>query len=237
MKKGIRIILKVVAAILLLGLIAFGILYAIYNQALPQGTSGLEADALAAKMLTAVNNEQYLKTRFLEWSFAKGKHQYKWDKENGKVEVSWDNYKVKLNLNTPNKSSAFENNSELVGSNKEEVISTALAYFNNDSFWLVAPFKVFDKGVKRSLVTLDNGSSGLFVTYEEGGTTPGDSYLWKLQENGFPESYLMWVDIIPIGGIEATWDDWHVMENGLFLPASHKLGPMTLDMGELAAYD
>ena len=96
---------------------------------------------------------------------------------------------------------------------------------------------MFDSGTTRSIVTLENGSEALLVTYKSGGTTPGDSYLWELQENGFPISFKMWVKIIPIGGLKATWNDWQVMENGVFLPVSHKIGPVTLDMGEVRAYN
>ena len=75
------------------------------------------------------------------------------------------------------------------------------------------------------------------VTYTRGGSTPGDSYLWKLQPNGFPESFKMWVQIIPIGGLEATWDDWQLVESGAFLPKSHQLGPLTIDMGAVKGYN
>lgn len=237
MKKFFRILLKIAGVLLLLGIIAFGILYAVYNEPLPNGINPPQADALAQKMLTAINNEQYQKTRFLEWSYVGGRHQYKWDKENGKVTVSWDDFKVQLNLNAPEKSMVFKNGAELIGGERAELIETALSYFNNDSFWLIAPFKVFDEGTTRSLVTMEDGSNGLLVTYSEGGSTPGDSYLWKLNENGFPISYQMWVKIIPIGGLEASWDDWKVMETGLFLPTSHKLGPITLSMGKVKAYN
>ena len=237
MKKVFKIILKIIVVLLLLGAITFGIGYALYNQPLPSGTIGPEADALAQKMLTAINNEQYQKTRFLEWSFAGGNHQYKWDKENGRVTVTWSDKRVLLNLNAPEKSMVYENSTEVFGDNRSEMIATALAYFNNDSFWLVAPFKIFDKGTTRSLVALKDGNHGLLVSYSKGGTTPGDAYLWKLGVNSFPESFQMWVKIIPIGGLEATWDDWKVMENGLFLPASHELGPFSLSMGDVKAFD
>ncbi len=222
---------------MLLGLLAFAILYVIYNKPIPTGVEGQAADALAKKMLIAVNNDVYTKTRYLEWSFAKGAHQYKWDKENGKVQIEWDAYTVNLNLSEPSKSDALENNSKLIGTAKTKLIEKATSYFNNDSFWLVAPFKVFDQGTKRSLVTLDDGTEGLLVTYISGGTTPGDTYLWKLQPNGFPESYQMWVKIIPIGGLQASWDDWKAMESGAFLPTTHNLGPMTLDMGTVKGYN
>jgi len=184
MNKILRIFLKIVGVLALLLFLIFGICYALYNEELPQGVSGPEADALAQNMLKAINHEQYQKTRFLEWSYVGGKHQFKWDKEMGKVDVRWKDYKVKLNLNSPEKSTVYENSLEVIGENRSKHIATALSYFNNDSFWLVAPFKVFDQGVTRSIVPLEDGSKGLLVTYAKGGTTPGDSYLWKLGVNG-----------------------------------------------------
>ena len=87
------------------------------------------------------------------------------------------------------------------------------------------------------IVPLEDGLSGLLVTYASGGSTPGDSYLWILQPNGFPKSYKMWVKIIPIGGVEATWDDWAIMESGVYLPKTHKLGPLELSMGDVRGYN
>ncbi len=188
-------------------------------------------------MLKSLDYEAYQNTRFLEWSFAGGAHHYKWDKQNGKVEVKWDDYSVNLHLANTSKSTVFKDNLKIIDDSKKELIETATNYFNNDSFWLVAPFKVFDTGTKRELVVLEDGSKRLLVSYTEGGTTPGDAYLWKLLPNGFPESYQMWVKIISIGGLEATWDDWKKMETGAFLPGSHKIGPMTLHMGNVKAYN
>ncbi len=235
--KVFKKLLKILGSLVLLGLIIFGIVYLIYNEALPHGKSGLKADALAQKMLKIINNDAYTNTRYLEWSYVDGAHQYKWDKENGKVEVKWDDYTVNLNLNDTSKSLVFKKDEQLSTKKSQELITTARNYFNNDSFWLVAPFKVFDKGTKRSIVKQEDGSDGLLVTYAAGGTTPGDSYLWKLNANGFPESYKMWVKIIPVGGIEASWDDWQVMESNVFLPTSHKIGPFTLNMGKVKAYN
>lgn len=230
-------LLKILGVLLLLILIAFGTVYAIYNEKLPEGKSGPEADALARKMLTSLNYEQYKKTRFLEWSYQGGANQYKWDKKNGTVEVKWDEYKVNIDLIAPESSLAYKNEQRLNENESEDVIEKAIDYFNNDSFWLVAPYKIFDKGTSRSIVPLEDGLNGLLVTYSSGGTTPGDSYLWILQPSGFPKSFKMWVKIIPIGGIETTWDEWLVTESGAFLPKSHELGPLTLSMGDVRGYN
>lgn len=237
MKKLFKILLKSIAVLLLLALVACGILYAVYNKPLPEGTPGAAADSLANTMLKAINHEAYLNTRYIEWDFRGGTYQYKWDKQLGIARVEWEDYRVLLNLNYPEKSSVFEKDSQVKGDARLALIETAVSNFNNDSFWLVAPFKVFDEGTERSVVALEDGSDGLFITYTSGGTTPGDSYLWKIGPKGFPESFRMWVDIIPIGGLEATWKDWQVMESGVFLPTSHQLGPMDFKMEEVKAYN
>lgn len=235
--KLLKKLLKIVGILIILGVVAFGILYVVFNKDLPEGQSGPKADAMAEKMLNAINHEAYQNTRFIEWSFAGGAHHYKWDKVRGHVEVKWDDYIVDLNLKDTSRSIVIKENTRLSAKESRDLWNTAWDYFNNDSFWLVAPFKIFDEGTERSIVQLEDGSKRLFVSYNSGGTTPGDRYLWKLNSNGFPESYQMWVKIIPVGGIEATWNDWQVMESGVFLPTTHKLGPVSLDMGKVRAYN
>lgn len=234
----LRKLKRIIAAVLLLFVVAAIAVYVVYNEPLPKGKSGPQADALALKMFSAVNGEAFKNTRYLSWSFRSGKHTYIWDKTLGKVKVSWDDITVNLMLNNPERSYVFEKGVKINNDQRrEKSISKAIKLFNNDSFWLVAPFKVFDSGVERSLVKLDDGTNGLLVTYTSGGSTPGDSYLWKLQPNGFPISYKMWVKIIPIGGLEATWDDWQLVSSGAFLPKSHRLGPMNLDMGNVRGFN
>lgn len=228
--------LKILGSITLLIILSLSILYIIYNKPLPEGTKGPKADALAYKMLKAIHADYYANTRFLEWSFIGGAHTYKWDKTNGIVIVKWDDYTVKLNLNDKALSTVSKTKGVLSAKESRELTNTAWNYFNNDSFWLVAPFKVFDEGTERSIVTLENGEEALLIRYTQGGTTPGDSYLWKLDSNGFPESFRMWVKIIPLGGLKTSWDEWKEMENGVLLPTKHKIGPITFDMDSVRAY-
>lgn len=230
-------LLKILGIIVLLMVIAFGVIYAIYNEPLPEGRSGPEADALAQKMLNSLNYEKYRNTRIIEWSFRNGSHLYKWNRENRKVEVQWDQYRVNLDLIAPDSSIGFKNGERLNTNENTDVVEEAIEMFNNDSFWLVAPYKVFDEGTQRQIVTLEDGSEGLLVTFGSGGTTPGDSYLWILQPSGFPKSFKIWAKIMPIGGVEATWDEWLVTDSGAFLPKTHEMGPFELSMGNVKGYN
>ncbi len=230
-------LLRILGIIVLVIVIAFGVIYAIYNEPLPEGRSGPEADALAQKMLTSLNYKQYQNTRFIEWTFRNGSHLYKWDRQLRKAEVQWDAYRVELDLINTDSSIGYKNGERLNANENMDVVEQAIEMFNNDSFWLVAPYKVFDEGTQRQIVTLEDGSEGLLVTFGSGGTTPGDSYLWILQPSGFPKSFKMWVKIIPIGGVEATWDEWLVTDSGAFLPKSHEMGPLELSMGDVRGYN
>ena len=229
--------LKLIVGFLLFGILALIFLGWLASEELPKGKTGPEADALAHKMLNALNYQAYKNTRFLEWSYQGGANQYVWDKSKGLVTVKWKGIAVNLNLNHPENSLVSQNNETVSGDIKPELIEKALKNFNNDSFWLVAPYKVFDQGTERTLINLEDGNKALLVTYNSGGTTPGDSYLWVLNENGFPISYKMWVSIIPIGGLEASWDDWIISKSGAYLPKSHKIGPITLSMGNVEGYN
>ena len=120
----------------------------------------------------------------------------------------------------------------------KELIKTAEKYFNNDSFWLVAPYKIFDSGTERRIVEYEN-KDALLITYTSGGSTPGDSYLWILNEKYIPTSFKMWTSIIPIGGVSGSWSDWKVTESGIKLPTKHILSlfDMEINMGEVKAYN
>lgn len=222
LKKIFKITAGLVVFLTLPSLLLFAFLYFKYNEPLPSGEIGTEADLLAEKMLTALNYEAYQNTNYVEFSF-KNMHNYKWNKAENKCEVIWKDFKVNLNLNTPQQSEVFVANNLYKGKDREKLINKALSYFNNDSFWLVAPYKVFDQGTERRVVTTDEGKQALLITYTSGGSTPGDSYLWHLNNEGAPESFQIWVSILPIGGLEASWNNWTTCETNAQLPTFHKM--------------
>ena len=232
MKKSFGKILKRVG----IGLLAlFLVLVAVgwyLNEAKPVAKSSAEADSLAKRMLKAVGNDAWQQTALVKWTYAGG-HDFVWDKKRNLVSVSWQDNRVLLNLNDWPKGQAFVGNVRQTGEQVDVLRGKAWAFFCNDSFWLIAPTKILDKDTERSLVPQADGSNALLVTYKSGGVTPGDSYLWFLDRNGLPTRYKMWVSIIPIGGVEATWEDWQPLSSGALVATKHKLGPLTLKVENL----
>ena len=231
-KRVLKITAGLVIFFTLPSLLFFGFVYFKYNEDLPQGKQGEQAEALAQSMLNALDYEAYKNTNYIEWTF-KNRHHFKWQKDQNTCVVYWKEYKVDLNLNSPSESKAYVHNFKVEGEQAKELISEATDYFNNDSFWLVAPYKVFDPGTQRSLVKTESGEEGLMVTYTSGGTTPGDSYVWILDKNHKPTKFKMWVDILPIGGLEASWTDWTTTESGAQLPTFHELLFLGIEMGNV----
>ena len=192
------------------------------------------ADTLAHNMLKAVKHEAYRNTRYIDWSF-KGKRFYKWDKKRHIVDVKWNDARVLLHPNELTKSTVYLNDKEV--SFNDNLVKRALRFFNNDSFWLVAPHKLFEPGIYRSIRMID-GKEALHVKYSRGGTTPGDSYVWILDENYMPTNYQMYLQKMKKIGTSVSWEDWTLTESGTLLPKNHiYLSGKIINMGEVKGYN
>jgi hypothetical protein len=226
-------ILKIIAGIIIFftlpTALLFGYVYFKYNEDLPISKPSLEADVLAKKMLDALDYNAYKNTDYIEFTF-KSRHHYKWNKLENTCQVYWKYFQVNLDLSNTKESTVLINKQAYNSIEKEVYIEKALDYFNNDSFWLVAPYKVFDKNTTRAIAENKAGEKGLLITYNSGGSTPGDSYLWHLDETNKPKSFQMWTSILPIQGFPASWDSWTTTETGANLPTFHKLGVLGLDI-------
>ncbi len=228
MKKVFRIL---GIALLALLLFFFGF-YLVENEKLPQGQEGAEADRIAEAMMASLNKTAWDTTRVVSWNF-KGIHEYIWERDKDLVTATWGDYEVQFSTRRKF-GSVMKNGEKLSVEESEPVLQKAYDYFNNDSFWLYAPFKAFDPGTERRIVTCKDGQKGLMVTYTSGGTAPGDSYVWILDENNRPTSVKMWVSILPIGGMEFTWENYKTLPSGALIAQDHHLyGAVNVDIKKL----
>ncbi len=199
-------------------LIIIGFLtYLFIDESVPNGTQGQDAEELADEMLRTLNKSAFDTLSLIKFTYPGG-HSYEWNRAENSVRVMWDDNDVYLDLET----------------RKDEFSSLeyeAYEYFINDSFWLIAPFKVRDTGVVRSTVDVEGGR-GLLVTYTMGGETPGDSYLWIIDEEGFPKAWKLWTSNVPIGGLKVKWGGW-VEKQGVWFSTFHPSWIIDLEITDL----
>lgn len=199
---------------------------------MPEGIEGPEAEALTDKMFEAINKQAWDTTNIVQWTFAG--HDFLWDKRTDWLKVAWNNNLVLMDMPAW-EGQVFKNGKELTGWRRDMIFKRAYSFFCNDSFWLNAPAKARDEGTSRYLVKQENGNDALLVKYSSGGVTPGDSYLWLLDENGQPTGWKMWVKIIPVKGVFTSWDEWTTLEHGARVATFHDMSIFKTHIKNLAA--
>lgn len=216
-----KVIRYLVLPILVLsGLVFLG--YSILDEPLPEGAPTKEADELAVKMLESIADSSWQNTGVVQWEFVRGSkiHQHIWDRERNLAEVRFDNNVVQIDIS--NRTGAILNNADhLSYLQKAELCEKAWQIWANDSFWLNPVSKVFDPGTSRKIVNKNKDIPDLLVTYNSGGVTPGDSYLWQLDDGYRPMAWKIWASILPFGGMRFSWEQWTTLETGVFIATFH----------------
>ncbi|MGB1205095.1 MAG: hypothetical protein ACPG5B_05580 [Chitinophagales bacterium] len=225
--------MKKIAKYILIGLVVIFVLSVgscfLLSKSLPTGTQSEKADELAKKMFSAINKTAWDSTEAVSWTFM-GIHHYLWDKKRHLTEVRWKDYKVLVDINA--QTGKAWKAGELIDSEQKtaKLVDKAWKFWVNDSFWLNAPAKAFDGGTSRSIVKQKDDSEALLVSYASGGATPGDSYLWLLDENGLPTAWQMWVKVIPVDGLKVGWSGWTTTETGAKIATMHNGLSMEMEM-------
>ncbi|MEM7371258.1 MAG: hypothetical protein AAF587_21765 [Bacteroidota bacterium] len=219
--KWLRILLYAAGSLLLIGFIA-GL---IAHESRPTGQSGPEADVLANKMMAAVNKAAWDSTGAISWNFG-GRNDHLWDKKRHLARVKWGENEVYVDINKRT-GVALIKGERVEGKKADKLVDKAWKAWVNDAFWLNPVVKAFDGGTSRSIVKGSDGKNGLLVSYGSGGATPGDAYLWILDEQCRPVAWKMWVKIIPIGGIRVPWEGWTSLPTGAMVAQSHGILQLT----------
>lgn len=201
-------------------LIVFGAIIFLKIKSEPKPTIVSEnGDELAKAMQTTLDVSAWDSLHFLHWSF-RGDTEYTWDKVQNLVVVKWDGNQVNLTLDKV-EGIAFSDGIQAGKWKTKWLVRKAWKKWCNDSYWMFAPFKVFDPGTRRTIAKLPDGTQGLWVEYLTGGVTPGDGYFWILDADKKPKAFKMWVSIIPLKGVEASWENWVELSGGAWLSTAH----------------
>lgn len=173
------------------------------------------AQQLAREVWEASGGENWSKVKELRFTFIveEGEKQlasvqHDWNVQEGTDRVRWKGKDVTVNLNTPG---------------DDEDAKAAYARWVNDSYWLLAPLKVLDPGVKvaheGTKKTQGTECELLRLSFAQVGLTPNDQYLLYID----PQTKLVraW-DYIPNAEKtrHATWEKYDTF-GGLQLATEH----------------
>lgn len=105
-----------------------------------------------------------------------------WDKQQNRYRVEWpggeDSTYVALFTAWPDSGRAYLNGAPLDGEAGAEAMETARSRTINDTYWLLAPLKLFDEGVTRTYIpdSSDAATDVIRLSFDGVGLTPGDQY-------------------------------------------------------------
>jgi hypothetical protein len=225
-----RKVLRAVGALLAFLVLLCAGAYVAYRHPAPATRSG-DADALARRMLSAVDADAWSRTGAVRWTFFNGER-HLWDRARNLDRFDRGDIVVWIDLATQ-RGVAQRGGVTLSGAERDRAVSTAWSRWCNDSFWLNPVPKAFDSGVTRAVASDDAGRDALLLSYHSGGVTPGDRYLWLLDANGRPRAWRMWVSVLPVPGLEASWAGWQRLSTGAWISTEHRMGPMTLRLRDV----
>jgi hypothetical protein len=220
-------------AVLSVGLLVVGLAL---HRPLPEGTPGPEADALAHRMMSSVNADAWARIGAIRFDFAQH-DAWLWDRKGQRARLRTGDLEVQFHTETRD-GFALEAGRRLEGAALDEALEKAWARFCNDTYWLNPVVKAFDMGTERMRVEIEGGGVGLLIRHAGGGVTPGDSYLWLLDDAARPTAWRMWVKVLPIGGLEVPWAGWTPLPGGAWISTEHPFfGPLSLKITNLAVAD
>ena len=180
-------------------------------RSLPPSTPGPEAEALAERMLTAINHPAWLKdTAAVTWTF-RDKRTLFWDRRRNFVRVTWKENDVRFNKDTLRGSCLRDAVVVPPGPECAALLAEANKSFVNDAFWLNPLFHIRSPGAQLSLVA----PGVLKVHYPAGGVTPGDSYVFFTDAQGLVTQMRLWVSSVPLKGTAADFGQYATSETGV----------------------
>lgn len=155
-----------------------------------------------------------------------------WNRTTGDYRLEWSqgddsSYVALFNVNTQD-GNVYLNGTPVDSTRNSELLARAYRSFINDTYWLLAPTKVFDPGVTRAYVpdSSDARYDVIQLTFQNVGLTPGDTYWMFVDKN--TGRLARWAMVLQ-GNTDApprsnTWEDYerHEVPGGSIQVATRK---------------
>jgi hypothetical protein len=172
-----------------------------------------KAHALADAVVKASGGAKWPKVNSIRFTFNVSQNgklllsaEHDWDVLAGSDTVSWSGKRVTVNVWNPG---------------IDADAKAAYARWVNDSYWLLAPLKLRDPGVRVRWLGSDKDDA-LEVSFDHVGLTPGDKYVFYIQRSTrLPYAW----DYMPAPNkkVSGTWDGYKNF-GGLKLSTEHNFG-------------
>ena len=221
MKKFFLYVLFLMGGLALVIGLTIGIVIHARGEEKPEGQAGPAAEALTNKIESAVDLAAWReKTRAAEFVFLLTGTRHFRDMGRKLVEVRYKSgggeYLVQYDEASARRL-AKKNGIALRGAALDAAFREARKQHTNDFFWLNPFAALRAPGALRQKV----GERALLVTFQSGGETPGDSFLFVTDQTGKPLYFKMWVSIIPLKGFQADFRGWVKTPQGALLSLEH----------------
>ncbi|MEP6994537.1 MAG: hypothetical protein ABI968_08465 [Acidobacteriota bacterium] len=188
-----------------------------------------KADAVGKELIAAMGGAPaWEKARQFRFDFvvvkegkAVARFSHVWDRYTGDYRLSGTDkagapYTVYFNVNTK-AGKAFVNGRPAEAEKQSQLLENAYGRFINDTYWLLAPWKIFDPGVRLTYDGEKPCPGGgvcdvLKVSFDDVGLTPKDVYWLWITRDG--RHMVQWQYVL--GGASeppttAAWKDWRTM--------------------------
>jgi len=166
-----------------------------------------KAVAVADHVMKALGGQdEWKKARYLRWDFAVDRNgktlmtrSHTWDRWTGRYRVEAKNQEgqavvVLMNLRTK-EGKAWVDGKPATGEALNKLLESGYAWWTNDSYWLLMPYKMQDPGVNLSYVREEGKGDAacdvVLLTFDGVGLTPKDKY---------------WVHVNRKTGLVDRWD-------------------------------
>jgi hypothetical protein len=199
-----------------------------------------KADKVGKELIAALGGEPaWEKARELKFDFVvvnegkvAGRRSHTWDRYSGDYKLTGTDpsnapYAVCFNVNTK-QGKAWVNGKPVEGEEADKMLKSSYARFINDTYWLLAPWKIFDPGVHLAYDGEKTCPGGglcdvLKLSFDNVGLTPKDVYWMWISRDG--RKMVQWQYILKGADEPPTtveWTNWQKV-GGIAIAMEHPM--------------